>query len=42
MIAGRPFLTYKEATLFLQGLPTEERDAAYAEMKAQGLATRSA
>lgn len=34
-IGGKAFLKYKEAALFLQGLETEERAAAYAEMKAQ-------
>lgn len=31
---GRPFLTYKDAAKYLQALPVDERDAAYAEMKA--------
>lgn len=30
---GRPFLTYKEASRYLQSLTPEARDAAYAEMK---------
>lgn len=33
---GRPFLTYREASRYLQSLPPEAREAAYAEMKAQG------
>jgi hypothetical protein len=32
---GRPFLTYKEASRYLQSLPPEARDAAYAQMREQ-------
>lgn len=32
---GRPFLTYKEASQYLEGLPPEAREAAYLEMKNQ-------
>lgn len=32
---GRPFLTYKVASEYLQSLALEARDAAYAEMRAQ-------
>lgn len=32
---GRSFLTFKEASRYLEGLNPEARDAAYAEMKAQ-------
>lgn len=32
---GRPFLTYKEASRYLEGLTPEARDAAYAELKAK-------
>lgn len=32
---GRPFLTYKEASRYLESLGTEARDAAYAELKAK-------
>lgn len=32
---GRPFLTYREASQYLQSLPLHARDAAYAEMKVQ-------
>lgn len=31
---GRPFLTYKDAAAYLQSLTVDERNAAYAEMKA--------
>lgn len=31
---GRPFLTYKDAAKYLLTLSVDERDAAYAEMKA--------
>ncbi|MCI4589762.1 hypothetical protein MOK15_06610 [Sphingobium sp. BYY-5] len=31
---GRPFLTYKDAVRHLLSLATDQRDAAYAEMKA--------
>jgi hypothetical protein len=30
---GRPFLTYKDASQYLQSLAPQARDAAYAEMK---------
>lgn len=33
---GRPFLTYKDATRYLADLEPQARDAAYAQMKAQG------
>lgn len=33
---GRPFLTFKEASRYLQSLPAEAREAAYLQMKAQG------
>lgn len=32
---GWSFLTFKEASRYLEGLSPEARDAAYAEMKAQ-------
>lgn len=32
---GRPFLTYKEASRYLESLGVEARDAAYAELKAR-------
>jgi hypothetical protein len=32
---GRPFLTYKEASRYLESLGAEARDAAYAELKAK-------
>jgi hypothetical protein len=32
---GKPFLTYKEASRYLQSITPEARDAAYAEMKEQ-------
>lgn len=32
---GRPFLTYKDASQYLQSLDPQVRDAAYAEMKKQ-------
>lgn len=32
---GRSFLTFKEASRYLEGLSPEARDAAYAEMKVQ-------
>jgi hypothetical protein len=32
---GRPFLTFKEASRYLQSLAPQDRDAAYAEMKEQ-------
>lgn len=32
---GRPFLTYKAASLYLRSLTPEAREAAYAEMKEQ-------
>ena len=35
---GRPFLTYKDASLYLQSLAPEARDAAYAELKSGALA----
>lgn len=31
---GKPFLTYKAASQYLQSLAPDARDAAYAEMKA--------
>ena len=30
---GRPFLTYKDASQYLQSLAPQARDAAYADMK---------
>jgi hypothetical protein len=36
LVDGKAFLTYKEASQYLQSLALEARDAAYAEMKAQG------
>lgn len=33
---GKPFLTYKAAKQYLQGLTPEARDAAYLEMKEKG------
>lgn len=35
---GTPFLTYKDASRYLQSLTPEARDAAYADMKAQAAA----
>lgn len=35
MADGCPFLTYKEASQYLQSLPPEARDAAYAQMREQ-------
>lgn len=35
VVEGRPFLTYRDASQFLQSLPSQARDAAYAEMKVQ-------
>lgn len=32
---GRPFLTFKEASRYLESLSPAARDAAYAELKAQ-------
>lgn len=32
---GRPFLTYRDASQYLQSLAPQDRDAAYAEMKEQ-------
>jgi len=32
---GKPFLTYKDASRYLQALEPPARDAAYAEMKKQ-------
>jgi hypothetical protein len=32
---GRPFLTYKDASHYLQSLAPQARDVVYAEMKAQ-------
>ena len=32
---GRPFLTYKDASQYLQSLAPDVREAAYAEMKQQ-------
>lgn len=37
---GRPFLTYKDASLYLRSLSPQARDAAYAEMKQQAKAPR--
>jgi len=34
---GRPFLTYKAASRYLRSLALQERDSAYAEMKAQAI-----
>ncbi|MBB4857326.1 hypothetical protein HNO88_000633 [Novosphingobium chloroacetimidivorans] len=34
---GRPFLTYKEASRYLQSLAPQAREAAYAQMKEQAL-----
>jgi hypothetical protein len=33
VVDGKPFLTYKEASQYLQSLAPQARDAAYAEMK---------
>lgn len=33
IVDGRPFLTYKDASQYLQSLASQARDAAYAEMK---------
>lgn len=33
MVNDKPFLTYKEAAKYLESLPLEEREAAYAVMK---------
>ena len=33
---GTPFLTYKDASRYLESLAPQARDAAYAEMKEQG------
>jgi hypothetical protein len=33
LAAGKPFLTYKDATRHLLALGSDERDAAYAQMK---------
>lgn len=30
---GKPFLTYKDASRYLEALPPQARDAVYAEMK---------
>jgi hypothetical protein len=35
IVDGRPFLTYKDASRYLQSLDLQARDAAYAEMKEQ-------
>jgi len=35
MADGRPFLTFKEASRYLEGLDPEAREATYAAMKAQ-------
>lgn len=32
---GRPFLTYKDASQYLQSLAPEARDAVYAQMKGE-------
>ena len=34
---GRPFLSFKEASRYLQSLSPEAREAAYAQMKEQAL-----
>ena len=39
--AGKPFLTYRDATRFLRSLEPQARDAAYAEMKDQAKPSRS-
>ncbi|WP_395394195.1 hypothetical protein WBP07_03015 [Novosphingobium sp. BL-8A] len=33
VVDGTPFLTYKEAAKYLESLPPEQREAAYAVMK---------
>lgn len=35
VVEGRPFLTFREARVFLEALSAAERDAACAEMMAQ-------
>ena len=40
MADGKPFLTYKQASLYLQLLAPEARDAAYNAMKQQASAMR--
>ncbi len=35
VVGGRPFLTFREARVWLVSLPADERDAACAEMIAQ-------
>lgn len=35
MAGGQPFLTYKDASRYLESLQDEAREAAYLEMKAQ-------
>lgn len=37
---GKSFLTYRDASLYLQSLPPQARDAAYAEMKSQAKSPR--
>lgn len=37
---GRPFLTYRDACLYLRSLAPDARDAAYAEMKEQAKSPR--
>lgn len=35
IVDGRPFLTYAQASRYLQSITPQARDAAYAEMKQQ-------
>jgi hypothetical protein len=35
IVDGRPFLTYKEASRYLQSIEGDARDSAYAQMKEQ-------
>jgi hypothetical protein len=35
IVDGRPFLTYKEASRYLQSIEGEARESAYAQMKEQ-------
>lgn len=39
---GKPFLTYRDASLYLRSLEPDARDAAYAEMKEQAKSPRQA
>ena len=39
VVDGQPFLTYKEANRHLSALEPDERDAAYASLKGQALAS---